>query len=137
MRKVILVLILLVFAGSVYALEIPSRIVVNHTTKECATFWIGDGSQRCYLPTGWEILDQGYDTSLCPEDYSVLENELKGDCSLIGYGEELNDGFIGKNDEANNLTMLFGGLGIGIVLVVVVILGFFIYFFMRKKRSEF
>ena len=34
-------------------------------------------------------------------------------------------------------TAFLGVLGIGLVLLIVIVLGFFIYFFMRKKKPEF
>ncbi len=129
MRKLILVLSLLVLVNSVYAEIVPFEIVVNHTTKECAALWRGDESEVCYPPADWEKIALGEDTSICPEEYTVLENELEGDCKSADFDYDF--------DQTNDQVMFLGGLGIGLVLIIVVVLGFFIYFFMRKKKPEF
>lgn len=51
---------------------------VNHTTKECSMFFMGDECVACRMPEGWESLGAGY-KDLCPEGYKKVE--LNPQCS--------------------------------------------------------
>ncbi len=45
---------------------------VNHATKECSLFYMGDECTACRMPQGWERLGAGY-KDLCPDGYKKVE----------------------------------------------------------------
>ncbi len=45
---------------------------VNHATKECSVFYMGDECIACRMPQGWASLGAGV-KDLCPEGYKKVE----------------------------------------------------------------
>lgn len=65
-------------AGLAFAAPLPTLIIVNNTSMECARFLPGDECMDCSLPDGWEILDA---SASCPDDYAVVN--VRSNC--IGF----------------------------------------------------
>lgn len=62
------ILLLVPWSGLVAA-PLPPRLVVNHETRQCGEFFVGDECMDCFPPAGWEVLGVTSAVS-CPEGYT-------------------------------------------------------------------
>ena len=75
MKYLGIVLSILMLVGIALAAPLPTQIIVNNDTMQCARFLPGDECMDCTPPDGWEILGH---YSFCPESYALVE--VSGNC---------------------------------------------------------
>ena len=75
MKHLGILLSILMLAGTALAAPLPTQIIVNNDTMQCARFLPGDECMDCTAPNGWEILEQ---YSSCPSNYALVE--VGGNC---------------------------------------------------------
>jgi len=75
MKHLGILLSILMLAGTALAAPLPTQIIVNNDTMQCARFLPGDECMDCTPPDGWEILEQ---YSSCPSNYALVE--VGGNC---------------------------------------------------------
>ncbi len=56
----------------ILASPLPPVYGVNHQTKECAEFFMGDECVACRLPDGWVVIGRGM-KNLCPGGYKTVK----------------------------------------------------------------
>ena len=57
------------------SLSNPWKLIVNHTTKECADLYIGFGNNEpkdCSIPEGWEEAEYEIANFVCPKGYESI-----------------------------------------------------------------
>ena len=123
MKKLIFLLFLLLPLVSL-AVSATDEYIVNHNTKECATFWAGDECEKYEIPVGWQVLGTTHEVE-CPAGYSKVDLKLKAQPVLESFC--LLPGHSGSDYSFNYFWYRVGG---GIIILALII------FIIIKKRKK-
>ena len=88
----------ILIVGITLAVPLPTQIIVNNGTMQCARFLPGDECMDCTPPDGWEILEQ---YSSCPNNYALVE--VSGDCKGFEVEHCCTEGHSGASGDCRNM----------------------------------
>jgi len=148
MKKIYILIVLGVLFLSinfVYSAPAPWGIALNHETKQCAGYWMGDEFWQYELPSGWKAYYPNY-TRYQETGKLIIETEI-GECNFWRGNEseccnQLGYGFVKRNIGKGSVTpfyfryLIFSRYGILIILFVIVVLFFVVRYLLKKFKKK-